>query len=813
MNSQYNIVTLILLSLFASSLKADELQYNLDFLDAKERKNVDMTRLTNPNFITPGDYVLNVYVNGKPLSDGEKINYNSESIPCISAKLVELIGLHEKALSSLQYDENGCANLQTLNGIAYKTELAKLTLNINVPQSYLNYTNPNWIPKSQWDNGINGAIFDYNVSANYNKNHGSGDSKSLFSNGVLGFNLGALRVRSDYQASYTDNQNYHRKNFDFNRLYAYMPLKNINSKLQIGQNYINSRVFDTWRFIGVSLGSDNGMLPPSLRGYAPEIVGVAKTNALVKVTDATGSVVYNSVVPAGPFKIQNIPTYTLGTLDVTVEEENGEVQRFSVQSSSLPYLVRPGHFEYSLATGKANVEKFNVKNIKFLMGDFLYGLLNETSLFGGTILANDYQSGAIGLAQNIKYLGTFSIDLTHASANLQTRYVDNKTESGNSWRINYSKYLEVPDINVVFSGYRFTDRHFISMAQFVSHYETDQVIDRPKERYQLNLTKNFDKFNITLNMQKQTYWDRDATEQYGIIVGTTFDVSQIKNISASLAYAKTKSQYNSDNNDSISVMLNIPLNQNQYINWSTYKSSGYLSNKVSYSQNDDGNYYNLGLGYDGGRQSNDLAYLSGMLQAENSLSQYSASTMIDNRNNASLSGSLSGGMVLTQHGLAYNGGNNNGRARVIIDTDEPNIPLLKANSVTNSQGLGVIPSVVSYNKTTVGVKVENLPKDIDAPNPLSSLALTEGAIGYKKIPTYRGDKIFAAIMLLKGEPAYFGSYVYTAQGREVGIVADSGIAWLTGVKGNEVLDVIWGNGRCQLTLPEQLSNKVIVPCL
>lgn len=813
MNNQYNVITLILLSLFASAMKANEVQYNLDFLDAKERKNIDITRLTNPDFVTPGDYVLHVFINGNPLSDEEKINYNSESTPCISSKLVELIGLQEKVLSSVNYDENGCANLQSLKGITYKTELAKLTLNINVPQLYLNYTNPNWVSKSQWSNGINGGIFDYNLSANYNKNYGSGDSKSIFSNGTLGFNLGALRVRGDYQASYIDNQNHHRKNFAFNRMYAYMPLKNINSRLQIGQNYINSRVFDTWRFIGVSLVSDNGMLPPSLRGYAPEIIGVAKTNALVKVTDATGTVVYNSVVPAGPFKIQSIPTYTLGTLSVTVEEENGEIQRFSVQSSSLPYLVRPGHFEYSLAAGKANVEKFNIKDVKFIMGDFLYGLLNETSFFGGTILANDYQSGAIGIAQNINYLGTFSIDLTHTSANLKTRQVDNKAQSGNSWRINYSKYLEVPDINVVFSGYRFTDRHFISMEQFVTHYKTDQIIDKPKERYQLNLTKNFDKFNITLNMQKQTHWDRDPTEQYGLIMGTTFDVSQIKNISASLAYSKTKAPNNSDNNDSISLMLNIPLNQNQYINWSSYKSRGYFSNKISYSQNNDGNYYNLGLGYDGGSHSNDLAYISGMLQSENSMSQYSASMMMDNRNNASFSGSLSGGMVLTQHGLAYNGGNNNGRARVIIDTDEPNIPLLNANTATNSQGLGVIPSVASYNKTTVGVKVEDLPKDIDAPNPFSSLALTEGAIGYKKIPTYRGDKIFAVITLLNGEPAYFGSYIYTPQGREVGIVADSGIAWLTGIKGSEVLDVIWGNGQCKLTLPEQLEDKVFVPCI
>ncbi len=40
-------------------------------------------------------------------------------------------------------------------------------------------------------------------------------------------------------------------------------------------------MFDSFRFTGVSLISDDNMLPPNLRGYAPEVTGIAKTNAKV----------------------------------------------------------------------------------------------------------------------------------------------------------------------------------------------------------------------------------------------------------------------------------------------------------------------------------------------------------------------------------------------------------------------------------------------------------------------------------------------------------------------------------------------------
>ncbi len=106
------------------------------------------------------------------------------------------------------------------------------------------------------------------------------------------------------------------------------------------RDYLDSGIFDSFRFSGVSLVSDDNMLPPNLRGYAPEVVGVAKTNAKVTISQQ-GRVIYETQVAAGPFRIQDINDAISGELDVRVEEQDGSVQAFKVNTASIPVPDAP----------------------------------------------------------------------------------------------------------------------------------------------------------------------------------------------------------------------------------------------------------------------------------------------------------------------------------------------------------------------------------------------------------------------------------------------------------------------------------------
>ncbi|VTR20659.1 Outer membrane usher protein papC precursor [Serratia fonticola] len=55
---------------------------------------------------------------------------------------------------------------------------------------------------------------------------------------------------------------------------------------------------------------------------------------------------------SGPFRIQDINDSVSGELNVRVEEQDGSVQQFVVNTASIPYLTRPGSVRFKLAAGK-----------------------------------------------------------------------------------------------------------------------------------------------------------------------------------------------------------------------------------------------------------------------------------------------------------------------------------------------------------------------------------------------------------------------------------------------------------------------------
>ncbi|MRE60738.1 fimbria/pilus outer membrane usher protein, partial [Morganella morganii] len=90
-----------------------------------------------------------------------------------------------------------------------------------------------------------------------------------------------------------------------------------------------------------------------------------------------------------------------GTLDVKVTEEDGRVSTFQVSAESVPFLTRKGQVRYKLAAGKARKDaSHDVEDTGFMSGEFSWGMLSNTSLYGGTLADGDhYRSVAAGIGQ------------------------------------------------------------------------------------------------------------------------------------------------------------------------------------------------------------------------------------------------------------------------------------------------------------------------------------------------------------------------------------------------------------------------------
>lgn len=274
----------LLLAIYFPVVNARSVEFNTHLLDADNKKNVDLSAYSQQGYIAPGEYILDIVLNGRTIKEQQIVNFylnddKSNSFACLTPSLIGLIAFKNEVKNNLSfYPGTQCVNLTASDSsVVYSPD--NQTLSVTVPQAYLLYQDDEWSPPSQWEDGVNGFIFDYNLLGNRYMPH-QGDVSSNYSlYGTSGLNVGAWRLRSDYQYTTTRGSGENESSLTFPQTYLFRPVPSLQARLVMGQTYLNSDIFDTFRFSGVSLTSDERMLPPSLRGYAPQITGIAQTHA------------------------------------------------------------------------------------------------------------------------------------------------------------------------------------------------------------------------------------------------------------------------------------------------------------------------------------------------------------------------------------------------------------------------------------------------------------------------------------------------------------------------------------------------------
>ncbi|MBQ0304728.1 fimbria/pilus outer membrane usher protein [Proteus mirabilis] len=814
----------VLLTMSISVFSAYATEFNIDVLDAEDIQNIDMSQFSIAGYVPPGDYVLTVFVNGQRLGAPRDITVLEQKTQtqaiCIPADLLDSIGLKESVKPKVTvYPNSQCLDLSVLKGMQTVIDLPTLSLKITIPQLWMEYRDPYWTPPALWEEGINGAFLDYSANVSITEEK-EGDKRTYLStNGTAGINLGVWRFRGDYSAIYQKKrggrQSQEIHDFDFSRLYGFTSLKKLASILTIGENYFYSDVFESWQYSGISLESDDRMLPPKLVGYAPEIIGVADTNAIV-IVRSQNRVLLETTVPPGPFRIQTLDSGVRGILDITIREENGEEKKFSISTASLPYLTRPGRLIYKLVMGKTRYDGHHLTGKPVFSGEFSYGLSNAWSLYGGTQFNSDYQATAIGIGRDLFSFGALSLDITQSFA----RFTDKKIK-GRSYRLNYAKSFDALRTDITFAGYRFAARDYRTLTQFMDQRRTGYDIRSPKENYQIYINKYFDNFNISLNYQYSTYWQDKPQTQYGLYASTNISIPMLSQQNANISLSATRTERDSGyQDDAINLYLTIPLYKGHSISFSESYSrigkSNQYSHRASYSGYSDRDNYSLNVGYSHGEEIDSQSSISGYYSRDFSQANLSANASYVPQQYRSVGASINSGITATTQGIALHR-SANGDTRLMIETPGVgDVPLDSGVIKTNHFGLAVIPNVNSYRKSTVSINTSQLPENIETLESTTDITLTKGAIGYRSLSVMKGEKLFAIISLNDGKKPPFGASVRNADNRELGIVGEDGVTWLVGISSKEKLSVYWaGKKQCELSLPEDLASPtsmLLLPC-
>ena len=798
------LFVITLTSLLSHSMTSYAVVFNLDVMDVEDREKIDLTHFSTAHYIVPGEYLMSVRINDRALAEQSFHFYatdedESQVRACVPFELVRKFGLKQEALETLgRWHQQECVAMESVSGITVRPDMESTTLIITIPQAWMEYSDPNWSSIEEWDYGIPGFLLDYNVNTSVSKYRNSGRSQQTSGNGTAGFNVGAWRFRGDFQGSSQHRSGYSGSNFSWNNLNAFRPIPSLGAKLQVGENQLNSSLFDSFRYIGLNLASDDQMMPPNLRGYAPEVSGVAESTARVTVRQGE-RVLYETMVPPGPFRIRDLNSAVSGKLDVEITQDNGQVQKYQMETANIPYLSRPGRIRYNMTIGRPSSYDRKMTDPMFASSELSWGINSDWSVYGGNLMTNGYTAIAAGIGRNLHQFGVISADITHARAEVsnQGHY------KGSSLRLNYAKRFDEYNSEITFAGYRFSQRDFLTMDEFLQSRDEHTTRRNSKAVYTVLANKSFIDLGFSghLSYTREDYWDQKPTERFSTFLSRYFEVGGLKGVSATLSLSHTRSYREQDK--SLSLSISVPFGDGRRVGYDTFANGKGIRHGASYSIYEQDQSYLLSANTGQGRDGVQGYFNRRTSMADISMNGYQAA------DGQSVGVSLQGGATVTAKGAALHQSAFSGGTRIMVDTDGvADVPLQNSSARTNTMGIAVLPAVNDYYRTDVRIDVNTLADDMEAVKSVTEATLTEGAIGYRKLSVIQGSKAMITLKMPDGSYPPFGASVYDASAREVAIVADSGFAYLTGINPDSVFDVRWGGKKqCTVMLPKNLKSE------
>lgn len=485
----------------------------------------------------------------------------------MTTESLDAMGVNTDAFPAFkQLDKQVCVPLAEIIPDASVTfNVNKLRLEISVPQIAIKSNARGYVPPERWDEGIN-ALFSGANSIHSSADSDSGDS--YFLNLNSGVNLGPWRLRNNSTWSRSSGQTAEWKNLSSYLQRAVIPLK---GELTVGDDYTAGDFFDSVSFRGVQLASDDNMLPDSLKGFAPVVRGIAKSNAQITIKQ-NGYTIYQTYVSPGAFEISDLySTSSSGDLLVEIKEADGSVNSYSVPFSSVPLLQRQGRIKYAVTLAKYRTNSNEQQESKFAQTTLQWGGPWGTTWYGGGQYAEYYRAAMFGLGFNLGDFGAISFDATQAKSTL----TDQSEHKGQSYRFLYAKTLNQLGTNFQLMGYRYSTSGFYTLSdtmyKHMDGYEFNDGDDEDtpmwsryynlfytkRGKLQVNISQQLGEYGLFyLSGSQQTYWHTDQQDrllQFGYN-------TQIKDLSLGVSWNYSKSRGQPDADQVFALNFSLPLN-------------------------------------------------------------------------------------------------------------------------------------------------------------------------------------------------------------------------------------------------------------
>lgn len=800
---------------------------------------LDLQRFNHTQDSVPaGEYVLDVYLNNQLIRQQEKIELIASATPdnavepCLPFEVVRASAIRTR--SSAASSTPHCLRIsETGQKISWQVDMAKLRLNMTIPQAGLYHAPRGYIPVSEWDAGETALFLRHNTNFYHTENTDSHLRYDyLWSNINGGFNIGLWQFRHQGNLRYADD-NQTGSHYKYNAVATAIqrPLPQFESVIAFGDNYTNSSLFGSLSFNGIKLNTDQRMWPQGKRGYAPEVRGVATTTARVVVRQQ-GKVIYETTVAPGAFVINDLyNTRGQGDLAVDVIEANGQISSFTVPYSAVPDSVRPGNWNYELAMGYVR-HYYSVEN-KFVEGVLQRGMSNTLTANLGSRLADDYQAFLLGgvMATSV---GAFGLNTVYSNARVE----NDDNEQG--WRIeaSYSKTFTT-GTNLVLAAYRYSTSGYRDLQDVlgVRRQQKNSVAYYSDTLHQRN------NFSATLSqpmgdwgMVSFTGSTSDYYSDASRITQLQFGYSNSwRNITFNLSAARQRSSYASRYDTSVNDRDFDRENQHKYtentlsLGISIPFDVGASRTQLNLDMNRSRDVRTATVGISGATGENSTtswAVYSGLERDKHDGSSATWGGNVEQRTAVgAFRGFASRGNDYQQYGLGMSGTLVAHRGGITAGPyTSDTFALIEAPgahgaAVRNGQGATVdyfgyalLPSMTPYRYNTVSLDSGNMNAEVELQSGSKRIVPYAGAISRVKFTTTSGKAALINTTLPDGDQPPMGADVTDGHGESVGMVGQGGQIYARLAEQSGVLFVQWGQKstqRCQVWY--QLPAKTHAP--
>mgnify|MGYP002677290806 CR=1 FL=1 len=827
------------LPMFSQAFAGEYFNPALLGIDGPGKELTDLSAFESGAGQMPGTYHVDIIINKTSLG-AQDVEFTLQKDtsgentlqPCLSVEMLKSFGVRTAQFPRLSATDK-CADLSAIPQASSEFMFNRQQLLISIPQAAMDNHARGYVAPDRLDEGINALLLNYSFTGgnSWARQSGYTDTDDYYLNLRPGINLGPWRLRNYSTWSRNSSGDQSQSTWDNVYTYAQRNIIALKSQLTLGDSTSSSDMFDGVPFRGAQLASDDDMLPESLRGYAPVVRGIARSNAQV-IVKQNGYTIYQTYVSPGAFEITDMyPTGSSGDLDVTIKEADGSEQHQVVPYASLPVLQREGRLKYSLTSGQYRPYDNGIDKEVFTQGTAIYGLPAGFTLYGGGQFSQHYQSLLSGVGKNFGDMGAVSIDVAQA----WSQQKDQDKENGQSLRVRYSKNILQTGTNISISGYRYSTSGYYTLQEVLDTWRDDSwqnTTERKKNRAEILLTQNLwqDAGSLSLNAISEDYWNSDR-EMRSIGAGYS---NSWNGITYSLNYSYNRntnvSNNNSDNNHNntktyaedqvFSLNINIPLDRWLKNSWASYSLNTSKQGNTNHTVGLNGTALqdqNLSWSV----QESETNHGEGNggyanLDYQGSYARMNAAYGYDHQQQR-LNYGIEGGVVAHAHGLTLS----QPLGETIALVEAPGAGGVGVNNQTgvstDFRGYTIVPYISPYREDAISLNTQDLPDNADLTLSSQTVTPTRGAVVRAQFATRVGKRVLMTLTRSNGDVVPFGAMVSNnhSAADSATIVGDNGQVYLAGMEDQGVLVAKWGTAsskQCQVSyhLPETTPSSGVI---